>query len=86
MIGMDTYAESNDNVYYEEYGKADVDAANNKFVTENCKTFLTYSDVKFYYVSNKETIMPEQYNWCPNVKKIHWMEYVNLASLGAVAH
>ena len=86
MIGMDTYFQPNDNVYCEDYGLADVQAANNKFITENCKTFLTYSDVQFYYVSDKATIMPEQYNWCPNVKKLEWMEYVNLASLGAIAH
>ena len=86
MIGMDTYTAPDDNVYYEDYGPADVEGANNKFISENCKTFLTYSDVQFYWVSAKHTIMPEQYNWCPNVKKLHWHEYINLASLGAIAH
>lgn len=86
MIGMDTYSQPDDNVYTEDYGLADVQGANNKFISENCKTFLTYSDVQFYYVSDKATIMPEQYNWCPNVKKLEWMQYVSLASLGAIAH
>lgn len=96
MIGMTGYRESTDNMYIDDnwylgddvqvYTEVNVQGANDKFITDSCKIFLTYSDVQFYYVDKDLGLMPEAFNWCPNVKEITYMQYYNLASLGAIAH
>mgnify|MGYP001290033955 CR=1 FL=1 len=88
LLGMTTYTDSKDNVYHsnEAYGDVHVQGANNKFVNDCANIFLLYDDVQFYYVAEYIGLMPEAYNWIPNVKEINKLQYYNLASLGAVAH
>lgn len=89
MVGMTCYAEEDDNIYigkHDAYRNANLEGANSKLIQEACKIFLTYSDVEFYYVAKDIGLMPEEYNWIPNVKEISYMQYYNLAQLGAVAH
>lgn len=88
MIGMTTYNMPEDNIYFSshnEYKKANVEGANNKFISDCTKIFLTYNDVEFFYVAKDAGLMPEEYNWCPNVKEITYNQYYSLASLGAIA-
>lgn len=90
LLGMTTYLQEDDNIYIGEnecYTELeDRGPANQKFTHEMSRLFLTYSDVQFYLVVKEKGLMPEAYNWCPNIKEISHMEYINLASLGAVAH
>ena len=89
MLGMTTYNTETDNIYYEQhevYKTVNQSGANNKLVNDSCKIFLTYPDVKFYYVCKDPGLMPEEYNWCPNVEEITVLQYYNLAQLGAIAH
>jgi hypothetical protein len=89
MVGMTCYNDPLDNVYigkHNSYKETNMESANTKFTQENAKTFLTYSDVEFYYVASDIGLMPEAYNWCPNVKEITYLQYYNLAGLGAIAH
>lgn len=90
LLGMTTYLKDEDNLYIGQHDcyKApnDLAATNKKFVDEMCRIFQTYSDVEFYFVYKDKGLMPEAYNWCNNVKEISVMEYINLASLGAIAH
>lgn len=90
MLGMTGYSLPEDNIYYEPdhriYLPAEVEQANNKFTQENVKTFLTYDDVEFFYVCKEKGLMPEAYNWCPNVVEITHLEYIARANLGAIAN
>ena len=89
MIGMTGYATDDDNVYigqHDAYRNANKDRANEKFVAENCKVILTYTDVKFYYVVKDLGLMPEPYRWCPNIEEINYNQYIGLGMLGAIAH
>ena len=89
MVGMTCYSDSFDNMYigeHDSYTETNMQSANAKFTQENAKTFLTYNNVEFYYVTNDIGLMPEAYNWCPNVKEITYLQYYNLAGLGAIAH
>lgn len=89
MLGMTTYATESDNIYinkHELYKEVNPTNANNKLVNDACKIFLTYPDVKFYFVCKNPGLMPEAYNWCPNVEEITMLQYYNLAQLGAIAH
>ena len=41
----------------------------------------------YNFIMSKDIgLMPEAYNWIPNVKEISRLQYYNLASLGAIAH
>jgi len=89
MVGMTRYGEEDDNIYigkHDAYCKINLESANIKLVQDACKIFLTYSDVQFYYVAKDLGLMPEEYNWIPNVKEITYIQYYNLAQLGAIAH
>ena len=89
MVGMTCYSDPLDNIYIGEhiaYKKTNMESANAKFALENTKIFQTYSDVEFYYVTNDIGLMPEEYQWCSNVKEITILQYYNLAGLGAIAH
>jgi hypothetical protein len=88
MIGMTTYNTPEDNIYFEThdaYGAVNTEGANSKFISDCTKIFLTYNDVEFFYVAKDAGLMPEEYNWCPNVKEITYNQYYSLASLGAIA-
>ena len=87
LVGMTTYNAPNDNMYYgkhDAYKEVNVDGANGKFIQDCAKLFLLYDDVEFYYVCKDLGLMPEAYNWIPNIKEITKIQYYNLASLGAV--
>ena len=89
LLGMTGYTSPDDNIYYQQheaYKDANVQGANDKFVRDCSRIFHTYDDVEFYYVAKYLGLMPEEYNWIPNVKEITKLQYYNLASLGAVAH
>jgi len=89
MVGMTCYHKEDDNIYagkHDAYKSINVESSNAKFIQETCKIFLSYSDVEFYYVASDIGLMPEAYNWCPNVKEITYLQYYNLAGLGAIAH
>ena len=89
MVGMTCYDKEDDNIYigkHDSYRNANVEGANSKLIKDACKVFLTYDDVEFYYVCKDKGLMPEAYNWTPNVKEISYLEYYNLAGLGAIAH
>ena len=89
MVGMTCYGEEDDNIYigkHDAYCKINLEGANAKLIQEACKIFLTYSDVEFYYVAKDIGLMPEEYNWIPNVNEISYIQYYNLAQLGAIAH
>jgi hypothetical protein len=89
MVGMTCYDKEDDNIYFGEhsvYREVNVEGANAKLIQEACKIFLTYSDVEFYYVAYYQGLMPDAYKWCPNVKEITYLQYFNLAGLGAIAH
>ena len=88
LLGMTTYKDPGDNVYsnHEAYTDINVEGANNKFINDCANIFLLYDDVQFYYVAKDIGLMPEAYNWIPNVKEISRLQYYNLASLGAIAH
>jgi hypothetical protein len=88
LIGMTTYSMPEDNIYFgshDAYKAANIEGANNKFISDCTKIFLTYNDVEFFYVAKDAGLMPEEYNWCPNVKEITYNQYYSLASLGAIA-
>jgi len=88
MIGMTTYSMPEDNMYFGSHGAykaVNMEGANNKFISDCTKIFLTYNDVEFFYVVKDAGLMPEEYNWCPNVKEITFNQYYSLASLGAIA-
>lgn len=90
MIGMTTYNAPNDNIYLGDdlgiYKEVNQQGANNKLIQDACKIFLTYADVEFYYVARDPGLMPEAYNWCPNVKEVTYLQYISHANLGAIAH
>ena len=89
LVGMTTYITSDDNLYlgkHELYKDVNIEGANAKLVRDACKIFLTYPDVQFYYVAKDPGLMPEAYNWCPNVKELTYMQYISHAQLGAIAH
>jgi len=89
LVGMTTYNQPNDNIYINQhdlYREVNTDGANKKIVQDACKIFLTYPDVEFYYVAKDPGLMPQEYNWCPNVKEITYMQYYSNAQLGAIAH
>jgi len=86
---MTCYDKEDDNIYIGEhdvYRETHVESANAKLIQEACRIFLTYNDVEFYYVAKEVGLMPEAYNWTPNVKEINYNQYFNLAGLGAIAH
>jgi len=89
LLGMTTYNSPDDNMYmgqHDAYRQVNVAGANGKFISDCAKIFLTYDDVEFYYVAKEIGLMPEAYNWIPNITEITIPKYYNLASLGAVAH
>ena len=46
-----------------------------------------YDDVSFYrVVEHKKTNMPNKLLWLDNFKQITYTEYVNLCSIGGIAH
>tara|TARA_B100000989_G_C19531854_1_gene470485 strand:- start:6434 stop:7183 length:750 start_codon:yes stop_codon:yes gene_type:complete len=87
LIGMTTYSSPEDNIFYDKhdaYKKVNVEGANGKFVQDCARIFLLYDDVEFFYVCEYQGLMPEAYNWIPNLKEITVPQYYNLASLGAI--
>lgn len=86
LVGMDTYSAPDDNVYASEYGEIDPLQINNKLFKEYSEIMLTYDDVSFYLCSDNSYELPDPFKWIPNLKKLHWMEYISHANLGAIAH
>lgn len=86
MVGMDTYSADDDNVYNKEYGDVPYEQVNNKLWKEYSQIMLVYDDVQFFICSDISYDLPDPFKWIPNVGKLHWMEYISHANLGAIAH
>ena len=87
LLGMTTYSSPEDNIYFgkhDAYRAVNMDGANGKFINDCAKIFLLYDDVEFFFVYEHIGLMPEAYNWIPNVREISIPEYYSLASLGAI--
>jgi len=92
MLGFDFYNESTKHLYPEmtkSYKTIDsLDVLNDKLKIQLRNIFDLYDDVEFYHVqperANYAEHVIEEWNWCPNVKTIGMLQFINLAQLGAV--
>lgn len=92
MIGFDFYNEATTHLYpamtksYKPISSPE--AINPPLVNQLRSIFETYEDVEFYHVqperANYSEHVIDEWNWCPNVKTIGMLQFVNLAQLGAV--
>jgi len=91
LLGFDFYETGTENIYYKQRSCYDVVAeaenCNAKWTIKLVNLINLYDDVSFYrVVEHKKTNIPDELLWLNNFKQITYTEYVNLCSIGGIAH
>ena len=91
LLGFDFYETGAENIYYKQRScynfVAEAEDCNAKWIKQLVNLINLYDDVSFYrVVEHKKTNMPNKLLWLDNFKQITYTEYVNLCSIGGIAH
>ena len=93
LVSMDGYQTNSDNIYSEYYK----DKLGQEITQQQCETHTVnfhqhlietmkvYDDVQFYMVVNDLGLVTDDFKWCRNFNEVTYRDYINLASLGAIA-
>jgi len=91
LLGFDFYETGAENIYYKQRScynfVAEAEDCNAKWTKQLVNLINLYDDVSFYrVVEHKKTNIPDKLLWLDNFKQITYPEYVNLCSIGGIAH